>query len=74
MTEPAQVNFRYVLALLLMRRKRFRIEETHGADGHDILKIRCVRSGNEYELPNPQLTEDEMLAVQDEVFKVLGWE
>jgi hypothetical protein len=74
MTEPAQVNFRYVLALLLMRRKRFKIEEIHGADGHELLKVRCVRSGNEYELPNPQLTEDEMLAVQDEVFKVLGWE
>ncbi len=72
--EPAQVNFRYVVALLLMRRKRFRFEEARVEDGHEVLRMRCSRIGTQFDVVNPCLTEDEMIAVQDEVFKVLGWE
>ena len=71
--DPAQVNFRYVVALLLMRRKRFKFEEARSEGGREVLKLRCTRTGAEHEVVNPRLTEDEILAVQDEVFKVLGW-
>ena len=40
----------------------------------ELLRLRCARTGNVYEVVNPQLSEDEMTAVQEEVFKVLGWE
>jgi hypothetical protein len=73
-TEPAQMNFRYVVALLLMRRKRFKFEEARVEEGHEVLRMRCTRTGTQYDVVNPCLTEDEMVAVQDEVFKVLGWE
>jgi len=72
--EPAQVNFRYVIALLLMRRKRFKFEEARAEDGREILRMRCTRTGAQHDVVNPRLTEEEMIAVQDEVFKVLGWE
>jgi hypothetical protein len=72
--EPAQVNFRYIIALLLMRRKRFKFEEARVEDGHEVLRMRCSRTGTQHDVINPCLTEDEMIAVQDEVFKVLGWE
>jgi hypothetical protein len=72
--EPAQVNFRYVVALLLMRRKRFKFEEARVEGGHEVLRVRCSRTGTQYDVLNPCLTEGEMIAVQDEVFKVLGWE
>lgn len=72
--DPAKVNFRYVVALLLMRRKRFKFEEARTQDGQDFLCVRCARTRAQYELVNPRLTEEEMLAVQEEVFKVLGWE
>jgi hypothetical protein len=72
--EAAQVNFRYVLALLLMRRKRFKFEEARVEDGREILALRCSRTGNEYLVVNPGLSEEEMMAVQEEVFRVLGWE
>lgn len=71
--EPAKVNFRYVVALLLMRRKRFKFEEARKQNGQEILCLRCARSRTQYQVVNPGLTEDEMAAVQDEVFKVLGW-
>jgi hypothetical protein len=72
--EPAQVNFRYVVALLLMRRKRFKFEEARVEDDREVLRMRCSRTGAPYDVVNPRLTEDQMIAVQDEVFKVLGWE
>ena len=73
-TVPAQVNFRYVVALLLMRRKRFKFEEAKTEAGQEVLKLRCTKTGAEHWVINPCLGEDEMMAVQDEVFKVLGWQ
>jgi hypothetical protein len=73
-TDPARVNFRYVLALLLMRRKRFRFEQTAVETGQEYLCLRCVRTRNLHRVLNPGLSEEEMAAVQDEVFRVLGWQ
>jgi hypothetical protein len=72
--EAPQINFRYILALLLMRRKRFKFEEARSEGDREVLALRCVRSGNEYRVVNPGLSEEEMMAVQEEVFRVLGWE
>lgn len=73
-TEPARVNFRYVVALLLMRRKRLRFDEARSEGDQEVLVLRCVRTRNLYRVLNPRLTEEEMAAVQEEVFKVLGWQ
>lgn len=72
--DPSRVNFRYIVALLLMRRKRLRFEESRKEGDHEVLVLRCARTRAVYEVHNPRLTEDEMMAVQEEVFKVLGWE
>ena len=73
-TDPGRVNFRYVVALLLMRRKRFKFEEARTDGGQEVLSLRCVRTRALHHVINPRLTEEEMAAVQEEVFKVLGWE
>jgi hypothetical protein len=73
-TEPGQLSFRYVVALLLMRRKRFRFEEARVEGGREIVCLRCNRTRTRHEVVNPRLTQEEMAAVQDEVFQVLGWE
>lgn len=73
-TEPAKVNFRYVVALLLMRRKRLKFEDAkRAADGGEVLVVRDTRSGKRVEVPDPRLTEAEIESVQNEVFQVLGW-
>jgi len=72
--EPGKVNFRYVVALLLMRRKRFKFEEARVEHGLEVFTLRCVRTSAHHEVINPRLTEAQMAEVQDEVFKVLGWE
>lgn len=72
-SEPARLNFRYVVALLLMRRKRFKFEDAKKVGDREVLIVRDARNGKRHEVPDPQLSDVEMDAVQDEVFRVLGW-
>ena len=72
--EAGRVNFRYIVALLLMRRKRLKFEEVRAEAGHEVLLLRCARTRTAYTVVNPNLTEAELHAVQEEVFRVLGWE
>jgi|RhiMetdeSRZDD1v2_1073273.scaffolds.fasta_scaffold283959_2 hypothetical protein len=71
--EPGRVNFRYVVALLLIRRKRFRFEQTIDADGGEKLELSNIKTGAKHLVLNPQLTDEQMAEVQSEVFRVLGW-
>jgi hypothetical protein len=73
-TEPSRLNFRYVVALLLMRRRRLRFEDARKEGDLEVLHLRDTRSGTIYRVMDPRLGESEMAAVQDEVFKVLGWD
>ena len=71
--EPSRLNFRYVVALLLMRRRRLRFETSVLDAGVEKMVLRCMRSGAKHEVVNPRLSDDEMTQVQEEVFNVLGW-
>jgi hypothetical protein len=72
--EPNRVRFRYVVALLLMRRRRLRLEDTQREAGQEVLMMRCTRSGVRHAVVNPDLTDEELTTVQDDVFQALGWE
>jgi hypothetical protein len=71
--DPARQNIRYVVALLLMRRKRLKFEDVRRQNGADVLVLRDARSGARHEIADPRLSEAEIVAVQDEVFQALGW-
>jgi hypothetical protein len=72
--DPDGLNFRYVAALLLMRRKRLRFEDViRDEAGHDVLLLKDSKSGTLYQVIDPRLTEDQAATVQAEVFRVLGW-
>ncbi len=72
--DPGRVNFRYVVALLLLRRKRFKFEQTVKDGDQEKICLRCTRSGESFQVVNPRLNPEEMNQVREEVFKVLGWE
>jgi hypothetical protein len=59
-TDPGRINFRYVVALLLMRRKRLKFEESRAEGNGEVLILRCARTGARHEVINPGMTEDEM--------------
>jgi hypothetical protein len=71
--ELSRIRFRYVVALLLMRRRRLRFETSVLDAGVEKMILRCLRTGARHEVINPRLSDDEMAQVQDEVFIVLGW-
>ncbi len=74
-SEPSKVHFRYVVALLLMRRKKLKFEDVkRTTDGDEVLVLRDTRGGKRVEVPDPRLSETEIASVQAEVFQVLGWE
>jgi hypothetical protein len=73
-TEPHKQNVRYVLALLLMRRKRLKWEDQKAIGDSHVLIVRDARTGTRYDVPDPHLNDDEIAAVQDEVFQALGWQ
>jgi hypothetical protein len=73
-TDPDGMNFRYVVALLLMRRKRFRFEDViRDTAGRDVLLLKDAKGGTVQQITDPRLTDDQIAAVQTEVFRVLGW-
>lgn len=71
-TEPRQVQFRYVLALWLMRRKQLRFEEVQREGGQDFLVLRDARQGRRLTVADPRLTEDQMADVQDQLQALLA--
>ncbi len=72
-TEPGRINFRYVVALLLLRRRRLRYESSVLVDGAEKIMLTHMGTGAKHEVVNPRLSDAEMNEVQDEVFRVLGW-
>lgn len=79
--DAEKIRFRYVLALLLMRRKRLKFEdlrrdasEKAGEPARESMILRCSKSKRKYAVLDPRLSEDELAGAQDEVFRVLGWE
>jgi len=72
-TEASQRNFRYVAVLLLVRRKKLKLEDSRKNPlGEDVLVLTDSRSGKRCEVIDPKLTEAEAEAVQADVFRVLG--
>jgi hypothetical protein len=72
--EPSRVRFRYVIGLLLMRRRRLRFEQTQQDGSQEVLCLRCTRTGARHAVVNPGLTDEELATVQEDVFQALGWE
>ncbi len=73
-TDPSKLAFRYVLALLLMRRKRLRLEGSRLEGQQEILLMRDTRKGERFQVVDPALSDHDLESVQDEIFRVLGWE
>jgi hypothetical protein len=72
--EPGKLSFRFVLGLLLMRRRRFKLEDTSQESGQEVLTLRCTRTGARHQVLDPGLSDEELESVQDDVFRAMGWE
>ena len=72
--EPERQKLRYVLALLLMRRRKLRFVDATVEGGSEVMLLRGGKGAESYRVIDPKLTAVELETVQDDLFRVLGWD
>ncbi|NOZ21565.1 MAG: hypothetical protein GXP25_10810 [Planctomycetes bacterium] len=71
-TDPMKINFRYVLALLLMRKKILKLEDIRYDDKGEALVLKQKGEEGEIAVYNPQLTEEQIGQVTEQVGQILN--
>ncbi len=77
---PQDVRFRYVLALILMRKRLLKYEgikdatDTPDADRPEVWKMQPRGGGEPVEVINPQLTTDQIVEVSQQLSSILAEE
>ena len=70
-TEPEKVNFRFVLALVLMRKRRLKYDGTKMEDGREIWSLRVVGEKDLIEVINPHLDESQIEVLTSQIGRIL---
>jgi len=73
-TEPEKVNFRFVLALILMRKRILKYEETINKDDKEIWCLRIVGEKHAAEVVNPHLDEEQVEQLSSQIGEILQTE
>ena len=72
--EPAKVNFRFVLGLILMRKRRIIYESTRHEDGREIWSVKFKGREELMDLVNPRLDEQQVSEVSAQLGEILNGE
>jgi hypothetical protein len=71
-TEQEKVNFRFVLALVLMRKRRFKYDSSRVQGDTEIWRLRVVGGDKEFvEVINPQLDEEQVAQLSSQIGEIL---
>ena len=70
-TDPEKVNFRFVLALILMRKRILKYEDTTTDDGREIWRLRVVGDKQIAEVINPHLDEEQVEQLSSQIGEIL---
>jgi hypothetical protein len=70
-TEPEKVNFRFVLALVLMRKRRLKYDSTKTDGGREIWRLKVPGDKDLVEVLNPHLNEDQIEQLTSQVGQIL---
>jgi hypothetical protein len=71
-TEEAKLNFRFVLALVLMRKRLIVYEETRREEGHDVWVVRLRGREDRLDLVDPKLDESKVADVSQQLGEILN--
>jgi len=70
--EPARINFRYVLTLILMRKKLLVYDHTEKDDqGLDVWRLRAKGSDKIHEVIDPHLDESQIAEVSENLSEIM---
>lgn len=70
-TEPVRVQFRIVLALILMRKRRLRYEGSATDEGAEVWEMTLVRDQTSHLVVNPRLSDDQIETVSQQLSAIL---
>ncbi|MBN2020535.1 MAG: hypothetical protein JW749_09945 [Sedimentisphaerales bacterium] len=70
-TEQEKVNFRFVLALVLMRRRRLKYDSSKNEEGKDIWRLRKTSTHDFVEVVNPNLDESQVAQLTSQIGQIL---
>ncbi len=70
--DPKHANARYILALMLERKRMLKEKETRKTEGQLIRIYEHVKSGEVFLIPDPELRLDQIADVQAEIAEMLG--
>ena|SRR3989339_786960 len=71
-TEQDKVNFRFVLALILMRKKKLKYDTSRTDDGKEIWVLRVSGEKTTSEVINPHLTEEQIERLSGQVEQIMA--
>ena len=70
-TEQEKINFRFVLALILMRKRRLKYDSSRIEAGKEIWRLRIVGEKQFVEAINPHLDEEQIKQLSSQVGEIL---
>jgi hypothetical protein len=70
--DPERVQFRFVLALLLWRKKVLKLEQTGAVDGHEVWDFLMPRTGTAHRVTRPALDEDQLERLSSQLEQILA--
>ena len=70
-TDPQKINFRFVVTLILMRKRKLKYDSMKSRDGKEILRLRIVGINEYAEVENPHLTEDQIEDLSSQLGQIL---
>ena len=73
-TEQERVNFRFVLTLILMRKRRLKYDSSVTVDGQETWTLKVTGEKRMVEVVNPHLDEDQIERLSEQMGQVLNAE
>ena len=70
--DDLKINFRYILALVLMRRKMLKFTDVRRGETGETLVLTSPKEKTTFEVRNPRLDEEKIARVTEEVGKILN--
>ena len=70
-TEPEKVNFRFVLTLVLMRKRILKYDSSTFENGREIWTLRVTGEKRIIAVVNPHLTEDQVAELSSQIGQIL---
>lgn len=70
-TEPLRVQFRFVLALILMRKRMLRYDGSETRDAGEVWRMTLTTDQSTHEVVNPDLTDEQIEGVSTQLSAIL---